>query len=159
MLPIPEKPVKLALIGAGHRSQTIYSYLFEDLKPWIELTCVVDPVREHADALAVQLGVKAIYDVHDLVASNLCEAAVVVVPIPLHYAYSVYLSQNGIHNLIETTWCSTLTQARAWWTPRITGMRRLPTRSTSARAGFPGASGPTCGRTIRRSLRGRLKST
>ena len=112
MLPIPEKPVRLALIGAGHRSQTIYSYLFEDLKPWIELTCVVDPVREHADALAAQLGVKALYDVHELIASGLCEAAVVVVPIPLHYAYSVYLSQNGIHNLIETTWCSTLTQAR-----------------------------------------------
>ena len=112
MLPIPETPVKLALIGAGHRSQTIYRYIFDDLKPWLELTAVVDPVKEHADALAGTLNVAAFYDVHELVKANVCEAAVCVLPIPLHYAYSVYLSQNKIHNMIETTWCNTLHEAR-----------------------------------------------
>lgn len=112
MLPIPEKPVRLALIGAGHRSNTIYRPLFEDLKPWIELVAVCDPLREHADPLAESLGAKAFYDIHDLVNEGIAEAAVVVAPIPLHYAYSVYLSRHGIHNLIETTWCNTLEQAR-----------------------------------------------
>jgi hypothetical protein len=112
MLPVPDRPVHLALIGAGHRSQTIYRYLFDDLKPWIELTAVVDPVREHADLLAETLGVKAFYDVRDLVQAGACEAAVAVVPIPLHYAYSVYRSRCGIHNMLDTTWCSTLEQAR-----------------------------------------------
>ncbi len=112
MLPIPEKPVRMALIGAGHRSHTIYQPIFEDLKPWIDLIAVCDPIREHADDLAASLGARAYYDVHALVASEEIEAAIVVVPIPLHYAYSVYLSRQGIHNLIETTWCNTLEQAR-----------------------------------------------
>lgn len=112
MLPIPNKPLKLALIGAGNRSRNIYRHIFDDLKPWIELVSVVDPVKEHADELAAYLGAKAYYDVHDMVAEAEVEAAVVVVPIPLHHAYSVFLSQHHIHNLIETTWCSTLTQAR-----------------------------------------------
>ncbi len=112
MLPIPEKPVRLALIGAGHRSNTIYRPIFEDLKPWIDLVAVCDPVQEHADALAAELGAKAFYDIHALLDAGIAEAAVVVAPIPLHYAYSVYLSRHGIHNLIETTWCNTLEQAR-----------------------------------------------
>ena len=32
--PIPNQPLKLALIGAGARSQTIYQPLWESLKPW-----------------------------------------------------------------------------------------------------------------------------
>lgn len=111
--PTLQEPVRLALIGAGNRSQKIYQPLFEDLKPWIDLRAVCDPVREHADSLAQRLGVRAFYDVHDLAASGEIEAAVVVAPIPLHYAYSVYLSCHHIHNLIETAWCSTLSQARA----------------------------------------------
>lgn len=113
MLPIPEKPVRVALIGAGHRSQTIYQPIFEDLKPWLQVVAVCDPLQEHADPMAQALGAKAYYDVHALVAAEQIEAAIVVTPIPLHYAYSVYLSRHGIHNLIETTWCNTLEQARA----------------------------------------------
>lgn len=112
MLPYPQEPVRLALIGAGHRSDTIYKPLFNDLKPWIDLVAVCDPVREHADAMASALGAKAYYDVQSLVKDSHVEAAVVVAPIPLHHAYSVYLSQHGIHNMIETTWCNTLAQAR-----------------------------------------------
>ena len=112
-LPVPSQPVKMALIGAGHRSHTIYQPIFEDLKPWIELVAVCDPVREHADDLAQKLGVKAYYDVKELVKAGEIEAAVACVPIPLHYAYSMYLSEHKIHNMTETTWTNTLTQARA----------------------------------------------
>lgn len=112
MVLIPKKPVKLALIGCGQRSYNIYQPLFKELTQWIELVAVCDPVREHADRLAENLGVKAFYDVHDLVDNCEIEAAVVVVPIPLHYAYSVFLSQHHIHNLIETTWCTAICQAR-----------------------------------------------
>ena len=52
MLPVPEKPVRVALIGAGQRSREIYAPLFDDLKPWISLIAVCDPVHEHADTLA-----------------------------------------------------------------------------------------------------------
>jgi hypothetical protein len=40
------------------------------------------------------------------------EAAIIVTPIPSHYAISVYLSSHGFHNLCETTWCSMVAQAR-----------------------------------------------
>ena len=112
MLPTIKEPVRLALIGAGNRSMNIYRPLFKGLKPWIDLVAVCDPVKEHADTLAQVLDVKAYYDVHAMLKDERIEAAVAVVPIPLHYAYSVFLSEHGIHNLIETTWCNTLTQAR-----------------------------------------------
>lgn len=112
MYPYPTEPVRMALIGAGNRSHKIYKPLFEDLKPWITLVAVCDPVKEHADDLAQALGARAYYTVQDMVRDSEIEAAVVVAPIPLHHAYSVFLSQHGIHNLIETTWCNTLSQAR-----------------------------------------------
>lgn len=112
MYPHPTEPVRMALIGAGNRSHKIYKPLFEDLKPWITLVAVCDPVKEHADDLAQALGARAYYTVQDMVRDTEIEAAVVVAPIPLHHAYSVFLSQHGIHNLIETTWCNTLSQAR-----------------------------------------------
>lgn len=37
---VPEKPVKVALIGAGHRSNRIYKPLFPGLKPWIQVVAV-----------------------------------------------------------------------------------------------------------------------
>ena len=43
---------------------------------------------------------------------GIAEAALVVTPVPSHYAYSVYLSSHGIHNMCETTWCSLVAQAR-----------------------------------------------
>lgn len=109
---IPKEPVKIALIGAGHRSDTIYRPLFAGLKPWLTITAVCDPVHEHADRMAQALGAKAYYNIQDLVENEEIEAAIVVAPIPLHHPYSVYLSQHKIHNLIETSWCSTLIQAQ-----------------------------------------------
>ncbi len=110
---VPEKPVRVALIGAGHRSNRIYKPLFPGLKPWIQVVAVCDPVKEHADSMAEALGAKAYYQIQDLVAQEEIEAAIVVVPIPLHHPYSVYLSEHKIHSLVETTWCATLSQARA----------------------------------------------
>ncbi len=108
----PKAPVKVALVGAGNRSQKVYAPLFPMLRPWIQVTAVCDPVREHADHLAGELGVPAFYDIHDLVKAGLVEAAFVVTPIPSHHSISVFLSSHGIHNLVETTWCSMMMQAR-----------------------------------------------
>jgi hypothetical protein len=113
MLKTPKAPVRIALIGCGHRSSTIYKPLFAALKPWVDLVAVCDPVKEHADSFASDMGgIRAFYDIRDLVKGAEIEAALVVAPIPLHHAYSVFLSEHKIHNLIETTWCNTLSQAR-----------------------------------------------
>jgi predicted dehydrogenase len=96
-------PVDVALIGTGHRSQRIYRRLFPSLRPWIRLVAVCDPVREHADAFAESMGVPAFYSVLDLVRSQPMEAALVVAPIESHHPISCYLSQHGIHSLVETS--------------------------------------------------------
>ena len=105
--------VNLALIGAGNRSQTIYRPLFASLTPWVQVVAVCDPVREHAEALAAQLGVPAFPSLAELVRAGPMEAALVVAPIEAHHAISCYLSAHGVHNLVETSMASMLAQARA----------------------------------------------
>ena len=109
---VPKEPVRVALIGTGSRANQSYQPKLEFLKPWIDVVAVCDPVKEHCDAMAELVGVKGYYDVHDLVKDKPMEAAFIVVPISGHHSLSVYLSSHGIHNLCETTWCSTVTQAR-----------------------------------------------
>jgi hypothetical protein len=110
--PLIDQPIALALIGAGNRSRTVYAPLFSSLAPWVRLVAVCDPVRDHADALANRLGVPAFYSIHELVAARPMEAALVVTPIPSHHAISCYLSAHGVHNLVETSMASLLSQAR-----------------------------------------------
>lgn len=108
----PAKPIKLAVIGAGQRSRTIYRPLFQSLNPWVEVVAVCDPVKANADAMAQSLNVRAYYDIHELVRDQIAEAALIITPVESHHSISVYLSAHGIHNMAETSWCSTVVQAR-----------------------------------------------
>lgn len=108
----PDEPVRLALIGAGRRASNHYRRVLSALHPWLKVVAVCDPVREHADRLADQLGVRPFYDIRELVKAEIAEAAVAVTPIPSHHSISVYLSSNGIPNMVETSMASTLRQAR-----------------------------------------------
>ena len=92
---IPKEPVKTALIGAGSRSNQSYIPKLEFLKPWIEVVAVCDPVKEHCDAAAESIGVKAYYDIHDLVKDRPMEAAFIVVPIPGHHSLSAPRKSTG----------------------------------------------------------------
>ena len=76
------------------------------------MVAVCNPVEENCRALASMLDIAAYFDIRNLVADGLMEAALVVTPIPSHHSISVYLSNHGIHNMCETTWCSTLSQAK-----------------------------------------------
>ena len=105
-------PIDIALIGTGNRAQTIYQPLFEALKPWVRLVAVCDPVKENAHAYADKVDAQAFYSVQDLVNAEIAEAALVVAPIDVHHATSCYLSQHGIHNLVETSMANLLIQAR-----------------------------------------------
>ncbi len=112
VLPKPGEPVRTVLIGAGNRTKNIYAPMMKGLKPWVDIVAVVDPVQEHCDAIAEKIGARPYCDIKDAVREQAPEAAIVVAPIPLHHAYSVFLSENKIHNLIETSWCATVLQAR-----------------------------------------------
>lgn len=107
-----DAPVKLAIIGAGNRSTVVYQPLFKLLKPWVDIVAVCDPIKENADKYAAALGIKSFTSIEDLVASGTIEAALVVTPIDLHHAISVYLSENNIHHLVETSMSSLLKQAQ-----------------------------------------------
>ena len=111
-LPTPSTPLKLALIGAGNRAQTIYQPLWESLKPWCVPVAVCDPVTENGRELAAALGVPYYADLRKLVKDRPMEAALVVTPVPSHHSISVFLSSNGIPNHTETTWASMVCQAR-----------------------------------------------
>ena len=112
-LPRPDEPVKIALIGTGNRASTIYQPLFAAMAPWAQGVAVCDPVEEHASGMGQTLGVPAYGDIHALVRDRPMEAALIVTPVPSHYALSVYMSSHGIHNHCETSWCSTVAQGRA----------------------------------------------
>ncbi len=111
-LPTPATPLKLALIGAGTRSQTIYLPLWESLKPWCVPVAVCDPVPENGQKLAATLGVPYYADIRQLVKDRPMEAALVVTPVPSHHSISVFLSSHGIPNHTETTWASMVCQAK-----------------------------------------------
>jgi predicted dehydrogenase len=103
----------IALVGTGVRSRTVYFPIFASLRArGVRLVAVCDPVREHADAFAESLGARAFYSIRDLVRARPMEAALVASPIETHHSISCYLSQNGIHNLVETPIASTLAQAQ-----------------------------------------------
>lgn len=107
-----QRPLEIALIGTGNRSQTVYQPLFEALTPWVRLVAVCDPVKENADHYADQMDVHAFYSVQELVKSHSIEAALVVAPVDVHHPLSCYLSQHGIHHLVETSMCNLLIQAQ-----------------------------------------------
>ncbi len=106
------QPVRTAVIGAGCRSSQIYQPILSNISQWIDVVAVCDPVKEHADEMAQSLGAKAFYDIHELVKNDEIEAALVISPVDSHHSISVFLSEHKIHNMVETTWCNTLRQAR-----------------------------------------------
>jgi predicted dehydrogenase len=112
LLPIPAEPLRIALIGAGTRAQSIYLPLWESLRPWCVPVAVCDPVRENGETLAAALGVPAYDDIRRLVQDRPMEAALVVTPIESHHSISVFLSSHGIPNHSETTWASMVCQAK-----------------------------------------------
>jgi predicted dehydrogenase len=111
-LQIPETPLRVALIGAGRRSMSQYLPMIPSLSPWLEFVSVCDPVADHAAVLAAQIGVQPFTDIHDLVVGSDFEAAIVVTPVQSHHSISSFLSSKGIHHLVETSFASSLTQAR-----------------------------------------------
>jgi predicted dehydrogenase len=111
-IPIPQEPVRIAVIGAGNRSRTIYRPLFSTLKPWVQVVAVCDPVKENCDQVAAALGAPAFYDLRALLRARPMEAALVITPVESHHSISVSLSSSGIHNLTETSWASMVCQAK-----------------------------------------------
>ena len=104
--------LQVAIIGTGNRTRKVYTPLFKSIKDEIEIVAVCDPNRESCEEYANQLGVKPYLSLKELIKDRIINAALVVCPIDIHYAISVYLSENKIHHLIETSMCSTIEQGQ-----------------------------------------------
>jgi predicted dehydrogenase/nucleoside-diphosphate-sugar epimerase len=92
--------IRIGCIGAGFISDT-HAAVLRDL-PGVELTAVVEPVSERADAFAKQWGVGAVFgSVDSLVGARAIDAAHVLVPPPLHRETAEKLLRAGIHVLLE----------------------------------------------------------
>lgn len=109
-----QQPIDIALIGTGFRSRTVYRLLFPALRArGVRLVAVCDPVRESADSFAASCNVPAFYSIRDLVRARPMAAAIVCTPVELFHSISCYLSQYGIHHLVEAGFCASLAQARS----------------------------------------------
>lgn len=111
-MPVPADPVRVALIGAGARSRTVYLPLFEALAPWVRPVAVCDPWEPNRTAVAEALGVPGFADPQALARAGVAEVAIVATPIASHHALGMFCCEHGLHNLIETSWCSLLAQGR-----------------------------------------------
>ena len=109
---IPDTAVDIAIIGAGQRSSSIYRPLMASLEPWVRVCAVCDPVEDHARHLAEALDAPCFADIRRMLDTLRLEAAFVIAPVESHHSISCFLSSRGIHHLVETTFASSLTQAR-----------------------------------------------
>jgi|TARA_B100001964_G_scaffold225142_1_gene272660 hypothetical protein len=109
---INTQPLNVAIIGSGNRTTKVYYPLFNSIKEYINIVAVCDPNKNSCTDLSNKLNVKAYFSIKELVKDNIIDAALVICPVDLHYPLSIFLSENKIHHLIETSMCSTLEQAK-----------------------------------------------
>lgn len=76
----------------------------------VELTAVVDPVVERAEALATKYGARAAATVAEILDDVDC--AIVATPTELHHAIALELMAAGIHTLVEKPIARTVDEAR-----------------------------------------------
>ena len=116
-----DTPLRVALIGAGNRASTVYAPILPHLGKWLDLVAVCDPVKEHSDRLAAELGGQPFDSIHNLLAADVAEAALVVTPVPSHHSISSLLSERGVHHNVETSMAATISQGREMLARAATG--------------------------------------
>lgn len=91
---------RVALIGAGHVAATHATALGR--LAGVEVTAIVDPVRERAERLARICGAPAVFGAaEELLTSPVCDVAHLLVPPPLHAPLALPLLEAGIDLLVE----------------------------------------------------------
>lgn len=105
-------PLRVALIGAGNRASTVYAPILPHLGKWLDLVAVCDPVKEHSDALASELGARSFSSIYEMLDAEVAEATLVVTPVESHHSISSLLSERGVHHNVETSMAATISQGR-----------------------------------------------
>lgn len=93
----PTKPTKIAIIGAGHLGK--FHARLASQSGQYELVAVADPSSAACNALAEEVGCRAVGDFRELFGQ--IDAAVVATPTVTHHEIGTQLLLAGIHCLIE----------------------------------------------------------
>jgi predicted dehydrogenase len=102
--------LRYAIVGCGRRGSA-HLAVASKLTDYYEIAAVCDAHPPSAQAAGEKYGVTAYTDLHELVARESIDVCDVVVPIELHHAVSCYLSEQGIHQNVETPIAPTLALA------------------------------------------------
>src|SRR5690349_1284434 len=99
---------RFALIGCG----SVAAMHLQQLQQRGELVAVCDIVPARADALASQYGIRACYDIDELLAIPGTDVVVICTPNGYHAEHAIKSLQAGKHVICESPLC--LTSAAAW---------------------------------------------
>ena len=100
--------LKLALVGAGRRGAGAYLPVIPKMDDVFDFVAICDINPQTAQSFAERYGVKAYTTVRDLVDKEKIDVAVLAVPGDAHHPISCFLSEHGIHQLVETPIAITL---------------------------------------------------
>ncbi len=93
---------RVALVGAGRRARSGHLPVLTKLGEEIDFVAVCDRDPAAAEAVARQCGVRAYTDLRAMLEAEGPDLCDVVVPADAHHAVSCFLSQYGVHQLVET---------------------------------------------------------
>lgn len=95
--------LKVALIGAGRRAQQSHLKVLNQLrKDRIDFTAVCDINPDTVEPISRQYKVNGYTNIREMTAKEKIDVCIVTVPADAHHSVSCYLSQQGIHHLVET---------------------------------------------------------
>jgi predicted dehydrogenase len=105
-------PLRVVVIGAGAMGAAHCATIVSSV-PEMRLTAVCDTHAETAQAVAARFGVPAFTQVADVLAARCADAALIVVPHPLHAAAAIPCLEAGLHVLCEKPLTETVSSADA----------------------------------------------
>lgn len=94
--------LKIALVGAGRRGAGAHLPVIAAMEDVFDFVAICDMDAATAQSLADKHGVRAYTSVRDLVDEEDLDIADVVVPSGANHALSCFLSQAGVHQIVET---------------------------------------------------------
>jgi len=105
--------VRIGLAGCGSVAQRgLLPHLAQqDIRPWCELTAVMDPVPGRAQATAEKFGAKLAFEDYDEMLRAPIDAVVIASPIGLHYEQAMKAIAAGKHLHLNKTMTTTKAEA------------------------------------------------
>lgn len=104
------KPCRLAIIGAGALTESIYLPVLKNSR-FFHVSCLVDTNSVQAQKMAKLYNIPTLLqDVHEISKEDI-DAALVVLPNFLHYSVSLSLIRKGIHVLVEKPMTNTVEES------------------------------------------------